>query len=179
MEEVPQTRAGILKLQGKPVQTDIFLRYEKNPDYDKEKGGSQYRAVKDDKVTAWLHPLAEEEWVDVEAIGIEAYRASRRREASHEDSNWKGNRAQECQQLYYCIRRGSEEGAERLFIKPVEVFALDVLEVDRLIQVYNDAFIPTREETKNSLRERLGLGSPSASSSPNTSATPVLSSQKV
>ena len=178
MEEVPQSRKGLLKLKGDPVEVDIYTRYELNPDAspDEKEISKKYRPVLADKVTAWMHVLKEDEWIEVEAAGIEAYRSSILRGASRADALWKSNRTQESKQVFLCIRKNGEKGSELLFSNEAEVLVLETMEVDRLIFKYAETFIPSKDELKNSLRERLGKDLEEGSSSPNISETPGLSS---
>jgi hypothetical protein len=170
MEGIPQTRKGLLKLFSEPVQVDVFLKYKTTGE------GTDIKFVPDESdesfvLKAWLHPMTANDWADCEAVGVEAYRHFRAKGGSPEDSMWRGNRLQNCQQILICLRVSPKKDAKALFEDEIEVLQLDTHEIDRLIREYVQAFQPDKDESKNCLRERLGQGSGTPSTSPDTSAT--------
>lgn len=168
-KELPQTRNGFKKLYGKPVEVEIFTRWK--PTGEEKDGVPKMEPDEKSGVKAWLHPMTDEENWDVEAVGVEAYREFLAKGAARDSALWKSNRVEKCLKLFYSIRVSSEAGAARLFETHGEVANIFSMEIERLINIYDDAFIPTGEEIKNSLRERLGQPLGTASSSPSTSTT--------
>lgn len=164
MEDMPQTRKGMLKLTSPPVKVKIHLRYKPGAT---EKDDPV--PIVDDDPEAWLHPLTPQEMSDCEAVQVEGYRHFREKGGNENDSSWKGLQLYNYQQLYFCVRVSDKKGADRLFTDEREVMQLHRFEIVRLINLYSEAFVPTREEIKNSLRERLGQGSGTPSTSPATS----------
>lgn len=157
-QEKFQTTRGFQKLFAKPLKIEIFMDYEKKDD--------DWVPIKEEPIVAWLHPLTGEEWADCEAVGIEAFRHFDDKGAGEEDCIWRANREQECYQLMLSIRVSEKEKAETLFKNIIETFQINQIEAKRLIREYNKAFVPDREERKNCLRERLGQGSETPSTSP-------------
>lgn len=170
MEDMPQTQKGLQKLYSSPVKVKIYLRYKEE--------GAKFVPVEEGSLDAWLHPLTAQEWSDCEAVSIEGYRHFKEKGGNNEDANWKGQQLFGYQQILFCVRVSDKEDAPRLFKDELEVMQLHRSEVNRIILDYSEAFVPTREEIKNSLRERLGQGSETPSTSPATSATPASSSRK-
>lgn len=171
MEDMPQTLRGLQKLNAPPIKVKIHLRYKQQ--------GKDLIPIPEGDVEAWIHPLTAQEWSDCEAVSIEGYRHFKEKDGSDQDANWKGQQLFSYQQIFFCVRVSDQEGAQRLFKEELEVMQLHRNEVNRLITEYSEAFVPTRDEIKNSLRERLGLGSETPSTSPATSETHASSSQKV
>ena len=171
--ELPQGMTGIQKLKRPPIEVDLYLDY-KLDETKKDGDPDRYKPDPDSKVKVWMHPLTRDEWTDVEAVYVENYRAFKLKGAEEKDARWKANRVQDCLHLFYALKVGpvpsgpGVKGSDRLFKDDVETLLQPYPEVSRLIDIYNDAFVPTREERKNCLRERLGLSLGTPSTSPNT-----------
>jgi hypothetical protein len=165
MEENPQTRSGWTKVRKSPVPVTIYFDYIEDPN----KKGEFIPNVNGTCVKgAFLHPLTRDEVFDKEAVGVEAFRHFRALGGNKEDSMWRSQRAESCQMVFFSLRVSDEEGAARLLDED-EVGGLPSFEISRLTDIYFDKFVPTKEERKNSLRERLGKGSDQPSTSPNNS----------
>ncbi len=174
MDEKPQTRKGIQKLYSPPVKIKVYLSYKPGKTEQDD-----ITPIEEESAEAWLHPLTAQEWSDCEAVSVEGYRHFKEKGGDDKDANWKGQQLFSYQQVLFCVKVSGEEGADRLFKDELEVMQLHRREVNRIIMEYTNAFVPSREEIKNSLRERLGLGSGTPSTSPATSGTPGSSSLKV
>ena len=173
-KESPQTRKGILKLRGNPVKDKLYLEYVLNPEaVDGEgkpvEGKDRFIPIKDSSVEVWIHPLTADEMEDVNAIVSEGFRRFSNMGAEENDAYVRGANAGAHQHLYFCLRKSEDKKSIRVFQDVVETIGINPTEVERLIGVYNDSFVPSREEIKNSLRERLGLPSEIVFTSPNDS----------
>lgn len=169
MEE-PQNSQGALKLKGQPVPVEIYPDYCFNklvPGYSGDKP-DELGPDPDSKLEAFLHPLTRDEFLDVEAVWTENYRGFKARGGNEEDSKWKAGRVANAQHLFYCVRVSDRKGAPRLFTE-MEAAQINVIENDRLLTLYNTAFVPTKEERKNCFRARLGTESVKPSNLPSTS----------
>jgi hypothetical protein len=172
--QLSQGMAGIQKLKRPPIEVDFFLDY-KLDESKKDGDPDRYKPDPASKVKVWMHPLTRDEWTDVEAVYVENYRAFKAKGGEETECRWKANRVQDCLHLFYSLKVGPEpsgpgtKGSERLFKEDVETLIQPYPEVSRMIEIYNEAFVPTREERKNCLRERLGLNSGTPSISPSTS----------
>jgi hypothetical protein len=176
--EVPQSRKGFLKLYEKPVKVTIYTKYKLKKGHKlKYMTAPDIEPDTKSAVEAWMHPLTDAELFNVEAIGVESYRLFAEKGAEPADAGWKSKRTEKCQTLFYSIRTGDKPdteqapGSPRLFLTEGEITRVPYEETERLYAFYIDRFIPSGDEIKNCLRERLGLGSGTESSSPNTSVT--------
>ena len=160
---------GISKLRGKPVSVEIFLEYEDKNPTETEIVKKEYEPKAGTEVKAWIHPMDDDDAFDVEAVGMEAFRTFRERGAEDLDANWKAERVKGCQQVFYCVRVSEALDSKRLFETTGEVIDIPYPEIQKILMKYNENFVPTVEERKNSLRARIGNGSKTESSSPNTS----------
>jgi len=147
---------GFLKLRGNP---DLFTEYKEEKDGD-------WKPVEKSKVRPFLHPLTGDELHEVEAVAVEAYRLFAEKGASDRDATWKSARVEKCQLVYLTLKRNKEKESPRLFEDEAEVVTLHFGEVDRIFDLYWKTFRPTKDEIKNCLRERLGDGSKTESTSP-------------
>lgn len=152
--EDPQTRGGFKKLYSEPVEISIYTAWK--PKEGSTPDNPDFEPNPETEIKCFMHPMTDDEVWDAEAVGVEAYRSFRLKGGNPEDSIWKSDRVEKCQQLFYILRTGKEKNAPRLFETEGEVARLFPKEVDRVIKLYAQTFVPTGEEIKNSLRERLG-----------------------
>lgn len=165
-----QTRNGFLKLNAKPQEVDVFTSWRVKKGTE-SKPDPEFEPDPKECVKAFMHPLTDDELWDIEAVGVESYRSFAAKGGNEKDCLWRLQRVEKCQQLFYSLRVGPEKDAARLFEDEKEIIQLPITEVERLIEKYRMAFIPNKDEIKNSLRERLGRRLGTESSSPKTSKT--------
>ena len=181
MDEMPQSRNGWKKLRNPPLAVTIYLDYKEDPDYRNPEDPEERRYIPDPMGTvvkgAWLHPLTRDQVYDKEGIAIEALRRFLKKTGSKAEAVWVSNRVEACQLLAFSLKV-SDDPESKPLMDDDEVAAFPRQEVDRLSDLYFKNFVPTKEERKNCLRERLGqvLGTESSSPSPLTAA--ASSSQK-
>lgn len=172
MDEMPQTRKGWQKIKALPVPVTIFFDYKEDKTYKNKDNPDEKKFIPDVKGEklegAFLHPLTRDEWFDKEAVGIESFRHFLQLGGNKDDSLWRSQRAESCQLISFALRISDEENAARLMDEK-EISEMGWMEIDRLVGIYFDKFVPTKEERKNCLRARLGKVSGRPSSSPNNS----------
>jgi hypothetical protein len=160
---------GKSKLRAAPVPVKIFLEYEDMTPGEKDLEKKKWEPKAGSEIEAWIHPLSDDEAFDIEAVGMEAFRTFKARGAEIPDAEWKSSRVSQAQQVFYCVKISEKEGAERLFKSEGEIIDLPYAEVLKIMKVYGENFIVTKEELKNSLRARIGNGFKTESSLPSTS----------
>lgn len=159
--------SGLLKLTAKPIKINVYLDWEPKDTKDLEKGFKP-QETGDGVLEAWLHPLTKGQMIEIQAIWIENYRLALNKGMSENDARWRGQRGEECQQFFFTVRKSAGIDSEPIF-KEEEIPVLNRLEIARIADIYNKTFKPTRDEIKNSLRERLGMSSATSSTSPRDS----------
>jgi hypothetical protein len=174
--ETPQTRRGFQKITSPPVKVKVYAKYTVS-----RSSGEKSTPIEESGVEAWLHPLTMQEISDCQAVSTEGFIHFKSKGGGDDESLLKSDHLYSCQQVFYSLRRNGEPDtldrkAPRLFEDEREVMLLYQSEINRLVKIYSDAFVPNRDEIKNCLRERLGLGLETPSTSPATSRTPDVSS---
>lgn len=156
--------SGLLKLTAKPIKTNLYLDWELK-DVKKPDGGFKPKETGDGVLEIWLHPLTKGQMIEIQAVYIENYRLALNKGMEEKDAQWRGQRAEECQQFFFTVRKSGSMDADPVF-KEEEVPLLNRFEIDRISGVYDKTFKPTKDEIKNCLRERLGMSSETLSTSP-------------